>query len=160
VGDEDAIYKHGYSFCRLLLYHEASDTIEIRRGGISHIPAISRYRCRPDLRTIKAPPNSQVRADRRHSSAKQSSYSSKHPIALKDQKSCGGVVAIISKMSLTRGINCLVPEILGRSQVRCSSSLWVPNWRYAQGGPFSFCCWLFFMCCGWLESLSLSRLMV
>jgi hypothetical protein len=45
VGDEDAIHKHGYSFCQLFLYIEASNTTEIIRGYVSHNSTTCRY-CR------------------------------------------------------------------------------------------------------------------
>jgi hypothetical protein len=36
VGDEDAIHKHGYSFCRLFVYIEMPNTTETIQGYVSH----------------------------------------------------------------------------------------------------------------------------
>jgi hypothetical protein len=44
VGDEDAIHKHGYSVCRMLLNIEASNRTEIIRGYISHYSTTSQHR--------------------------------------------------------------------------------------------------------------------
>jgi hypothetical protein len=43
VGDEDAIHKHGDSFCRLFLYIEMANTTETTRGYVSHNSTTSRH---------------------------------------------------------------------------------------------------------------------
>jgi hypothetical protein len=117
VGDEDAIYKHGCSFCRLFLFNEVSNTTGVKNQPyISPIQPLSRCYLKPDPPTIRLPTSEPITGTL---PLIQSLYLLNISSLSRNRKSCGGVVAIIS-------------------QVWCSSSLCVPKWRYSQGGGFFF----------------------